>query len=449
MNQRPRVLLVAEGCNPDWVSVPLEGWSHAEAISRIADIHLVTQIRNREAILRAGLVEGEQFTSIDSEPISRPMYKIANLLRGGSGKGWTTVTALMSLAYPYFEWLIWRKFGAAIRARQYDVVHRLTPLSPTTPSLLAGKCRRVGVPFIAGPLNGGVPWPKGFDAARREEREWLSYIRGIYQLLPGIRATRRNASALLIGSNDTWDQTPLKYHSKCVYIPENAIDPARFRTQRTRSVERPLKVVFVGRLVPYKGADMLLEAAAPLIRSGDVHVTIIGDGPQMPELRSLVGRENLTEYVHFAGWVKHGEIQTILANMDVFGFPSIREFGGAVVLEAMAVGVVPIIVNYGGPAELVTPDTGFTVAMGTRPQIVDQFRAILTQLLTSPTTIDSMSVRAIEHVHRNFTWDAKAAAVLEVYKWLMSPNLPIPVFPRPFRGTDEFATASKKYSELG
>jgi glycosyltransferase involved in cell wall biosynthesis len=431
------------------VSVPLEGWSHAQAISRIADVHLVTQIRNREAILRAGLVEGEQFTSIDSERITRPTYKIASLLRGGPGKGWTTLTALMSLAYPYFEWLIWRRFGAAIRTRQYDVVHRLTPLSPTAPSLLAGKCRRAGVPFIVGPLNGGVPWPKGFDAARRQEREWLSYIRGIYQLLPGIRATRRNASALLIGSHDTWDQTPAKYHHKCIYVPENAIDPTRFRTLRTRAAARPLKVVFVGRLVPYKGADMLLEAAAPLIRSGDVQVTIIGDGPQMPELRSLVAREILTENVRFTGWVKHGEIQTILANMDVLGFPSIREFGGAVVLEAMAVGVVPIIVNYGGPAELVTLDTGFAVAMGTRSQIVQRFRAILTQLVSSPETIDRMSARAIDHVRNNFTWDAKAGAVLEVYKWLMNPNLPIPAFPRPFRGTGESATTPQIYSEPG
>ena len=63
----PRVLLVAEVADPDGASVPLVGWSHARAIARVTDAHLVTQIRSRDAILRAGLREGREFSVIDSE----------------------------------------------------------------------------------------------------------------------------------------------------------------------------------------------------------------------------------------------------------------------------------------------------------------------------------------------------------------------------------------------
>jgi len=82
-----RVLLLAEACNPEWVSVPLEGWSHSRAIAGEVDAHLVTQIRNRDAIVRAGLVEGKDFTAIDSEAIEGRIYRLANKLRGGAGKG--------------------------------------------------------------------------------------------------------------------------------------------------------------------------------------------------------------------------------------------------------------------------------------------------------------------------------------------------------------------------
>uniref|UniRef100_A0ACD5GNA8 Uncharacterized protein n=1 Tax=Desertifilum tharense IPPAS B-1220 TaxID=1781255 RepID=A0ACD5GNA8_9CYAN len=65
-----------------------------------------------------------------------------------------------------------------------------------------------------------------------------------------------------MGSRNTWEQMPEQYRAKSVYIPENAIDPQRY-SLRSGVPQTPVKVAFVGRLVPYKGADMLLEAAAP------------------------------------------------------------------------------------------------------------------------------------------------------------------------------------------
>lgn len=425
---RPRVLLIAEAANPEWMSVPLEGWSHASALRDVVDAHVVTQIRNRDAILRAGWREGSDFTAINSEALARPLQTAAKVLRFGTQKGWTTATALALPSYYYFERLVWRQLGRRIIAGEFDVVHRITPLSPTIPSMIAAKCANAGVPFVWGPVNGGVPWPKGFDAVRRKEREWLSYIRGVHRMMPGYHATRRHASAIIVGSLDTLRQVPSAYRNKCVYIPENGIDPARFSTKVDRRVVAPLRVAFVGRLVPYKGADMLIEAAAALVRDDKLVIDIVGDGPEMPRLQALVTKEKIGGGVRLDGAVEHRNLQRRLVQSDVFGFPAVREFGGAVVIEAMALGLVPVVVNYAGPGELVTEDTGFRIPMGSRQDIIRRLREILGDLAGCTDRIRGMGDRARQRVFEHFTWDVKAQQVATVYDWALHRCEQKPVF---------------------
>ena len=404
--------------NPEMASVPLEGWSHSAAIRKQADVHVVTQVRNKAAMERAGWVHGTDFTALDTEAVAKPIWALSNKLRGGSGVGWTTATAVGIPSYYYFEHLFWKMFGARIRAKEWDIVHRLTPLSPTYPSIIGGKCKRAGVPFVVGPINGGVPWPTGFDNVRRAEKEWLSYVRDAYKLLPGYAATRRHAAAVGIGSIDTWKQFADVHKHKAIYIPENAIDPARFPEPQPRDAATlPLRIAFIGRLVPYKGADMLLEACAPLVREGKCEVDVLGDGPEMPKLKEIVARENLGDRVRLHGWVKHTELHGHLSQADIFGFPSIREFGGAVVLEAMAMGLVPVVVAYGGPNELVTDSTGYRVPIGPRATLIESFRAILSEIADDPSGLRTMAERARERVLKHFTWDAKAAQVVGMYAW--------------------------------
>jgi glycosyltransferase involved in cell wall biosynthesis len=362
------------------------------------------------------------------------MWKLTTLLRGGTGAGWTTLAALSVPLYYLFEHYVWQQYGPRLAAGEFDVVHRMIPLSPTTPSLLASRCREIGVPFVIGPLNGGLPWPKGFDGARRKEKEWLSYVRSAYKLMPGYRSMRSSASAILVASRDTLRQMPREYHERCFYVPENAIDPNRFAkrpAKAPRAAGAPIQVVFLGRLVPYKGADMLIEAAAPLVKAGRLTVNIVGDGPQMAEVRQLVTSLGVEGGVKLSGWVDHRQVQQCLADADVFGFPSIREFGGAVVLEAMALGVVPIIVNYGGPAELVTEKTGYLLELGSREQIIGRLRETLTKLCDDPAEIDAKRGPAERRARELFTWDNKARQVLDVYRWVLGQSEQKPRFPMP------------------
>lgn len=423
---RRRVLVIAEAANPEWVSVPLVGWSIATALRAHHDVHIVTQIRNREAFLRAGLVEGQDFTAIDSEAVARPIWKLAEILRMGKGKGWTMVTALSSkLAYPYFERKLWKAFGRRIAAGEFDVVHRVTPLTPTANSLIAARCAKAGVPFVMGPLNGGVPWPRGFDAERRREREWLSYVRGAYRLSLSRRRMIRATAAIIAGSRHTASEFAAA-RDRLTLIPENGIDPARFSLRAAQPGTLPIRCAFVGRLVPYKGPDMLIEAAEPFLRDGSMVLDMLGDGPLMPALKDMVAAKGLDRVVTLHGWVDHKEVQSLLSQSQLLTFPSVREFGGGVVLEAMALGVVPVIADYAGPGELVTPGTGIKVPMGSRAEVIAGFRAALGRLIAAPGDIPALSAAALRRVEDHFTWDRKARQIGAIYEWVLEPEGPIP-----------------------
>ena len=100
-------------------------------------------------------------------------------------------------------------------------------------------------------------------------------------------------------------------------------------------------------------------------------------------------------------------------------FPSIREFGGGVVLEAMALGIVPVVVDYAGPGELVTDATGYKIPIGTRSQIIARLHSTLEEIGSNFEALHVKSEAAHKLVLRNFTWEAKADQVRMVYEWVL------------------------------
>jgi len=410
----PRVLLIAEECNPDWTSVPLVGYNFYHALRDQVRVTLVTQVRNREALSRT-THPADEVVYIDSEVLAAPLSRIGHFLTLGRGLGWTTRQALMLAPYLYFEYLVFQRFRQALQRGDYDLIHRLTPLTPTYPSPLASWA---SVPFVLGPLNGGLPWPRGTTRTRLAEMEWLSYVRRAYVFLPYLRATYQRAALVIGGSTYTLSALPRSVCQHAVYMPENGIDPARFnaRGRVPPSQIRPFQILFVGRLVPYKGADVVLEAVgtSDLLRR-QVEVVIVGDGPMLHRLRRVAHDLHLADRVRFTGNLPQDQVAAACRDASLFAFPSLREFGGAVVIEAMACGLPSVVLDYGGPAEHVTADTGFKIPIADRPQRIADLRALFEQLCNDPSPLDDMSAAGIDRVERLYTWPAKARQIARWY----------------------------------
>jgi glycosyltransferase involved in cell wall biosynthesis len=95
-----------------------------------------------------------------------------------------------------------------------------------------------------------------------------------------------------------------------------------------------------------------------------------------------------------------------LGAADLLVFPSVHEFGGGVVFEALAMGAVPVVADFGGPGDIVNPEVGFKVLLTNENDVVLQIERILAKL-----------ARDSGYVRECLSWDQKAQIVTQVLRW--------------------------------
>jgi glycosyltransferase involved in cell wall biosynthesis len=407
-----KVLLVSPECNPEWASVSLVGYKFYREIALRADVTLVTHERNRAALERAG------HTGVTFIPESRAMSLLYKTVGPITSRVWPVHHLVTYPVYAEFNRRVRRLFARRVEAGEFDVVHGLTPIMPRFPVALAAAC--TNTPFVFGPLNGGVPYPAAFSGVAKREFAFFNVLRVLVDLLPGYRRTYRMASHILAGS--TYTMTFLKDHfglpdDRVTLFFENGVDLSFFSPVDRNRSDGVCRLLFVGRLVPYKGADMLIEALGRLpdgVRER-LHLTIVGDGDERLALEQQVKEAGLSGLVEFTGWVAADATLQFYARSDVFCFPSVREFGGAVVIEAMATGLPSIVVDNGGIAEYVTADTGYKIPPTSREDVVKDIARHITALAVDPELRKRMGNAARDRA-REFEWGKKGTQVVGLYR---------------------------------
>ncbi len=415
-----KVLFIVNDCNPEWASVPLLGYFFYDALSKLVDMTLVTHERNKLALEKVR--SKRKIHYIEEDPRVSNYYKYMNKYVFSRWNNWPLSHVLSYPVYAEFNQKVYSQFKGEVTEGKYDIVHALTPILPRYPIKIHKACGKK-TPFIIGPVNGGLPFPKSFGDVAKKEAVFFNFLRYFSILLPGYKATYKKANTVLAGSSYTQkllEDMFVIYPPKLKLFFENGI-PSEFLSRQRIKNDRPENVLFhllfVGRLVPYKGADMIISALgdmAPGIKK-KIILTIVGDGPEKMNLQQQVEDLHLEEQVRFTGWVDHKKTLEYYRDADVFCFPSVREFGGAVVLEAMAAGLPCIVVNHGGISEYVTSETGFKIEPVSRGHIISAIKDNVERLMYDIQLRGRLSQRAIIRAGE-FEWGNKAKQIVTIYQ---------------------------------
>lgn len=415
-----RILLVAYQCGPGMGSVSQIGWEWYHRLGACHALTLVTHVRNRPALEAAGApLPGTEIVYIDTEWFAGPLYRFAKRLFPRSEHG---AFLLASIDYFPFEWTALRQLKP--RRQEWDIVHRVTPVSTQA----ASRWHALGLPVVLGPFNGNVPRnPVFHEYLSREDTAWFYPVRALSKLPELLFGGHRKAAALLAATLATARSFPQALRHKVHHFIENAVDLERFIDTpwpANPGPGAPLRILFTGRLVPFKALHLLLEAAARLRVDRPVEIDVVGDGPMRAVWQARAEALGLADRVRFHGSLPLDAVADHMRRCHVFCLPSVRESGGAVLLEAMASARPVVGLDFGGPGELIDDEVGVKLAMRDPGQVVDDLATALGDAFDRPEMWRQRGLNGRRRVEARYSWPAKIADAEVIYRGVLGQGEP-------------------------
>jgi glycosyltransferase involved in cell wall biosynthesis len=374
------------------------------------DACMVVHARTRDE-LRAGFPnEFDRIHFVEETFADRFFYRVGKFFPGD----------LDSLTLAVFRhWLVQRRqrkvIRNLIRQGKVNIIHESAPIAPKQISALHG----LGAPLVIGPLSGGMEFPPAFRYRQGRSRVWAErFSRGMSGISNILVPGKRRAEALLVANDMTRDALPQPYTGKVYMMPEVSVDLTTWKDEQAgpRSDDR-IELVYLGRLVNWKAVDLLIAAFARVLKAvPNAHLQILGDGGDRALLEQQARDLNIADKIEFAGYVKGAEGPRRMRSADIFVLPSLRECGGVVMLEAMAVGLPVVTANWAGPAVHVTDQTGIRVTVESQEEYVQGLADAIIKLAQSPDLRKQMGQAGKQRVLiGDYDWSQKVDHLIEIF----------------------------------
>ena len=419
-----RVLLSAYSCGPNFGSEPGVGWNWAVEIARLG--HQVTTLTGP---MWRGEIERE-LASGALPPGLRFEFFMPAWLERLQAFGWR-----LGLVGPteHLVHLIWqfRALGHVRRrfaGESFDLVHHITYGGIRHPTLLG----RLPYPLALGPLGGGerapralqrgLPWRARLSERLRDAHTWLLRFDPIT-----VGACER-ATAIYVKTSQTKTALPARFHPKIVVEMEIGIRPRDVPPRPIRSADRPLRLLYAGRFLPWKGVPLGLQAIAEARRRGhQVELSICGWGAAENRWRALAQSLQLGDRVVWLGWVPFERMRELYQAHDALLFPSLHDSSGNAVLESLSEGLPVICLDLGGPGTLVDPTCGRVVPsdVGSERACVLGLADAIEELCESPELALDLSVGARQR-GRNYEWPRPVERVYQDLERRLNGGRPDP-----------------------
>lgn len=445
-----RLLVTAFSLCPGQGSEPGVGWHTVEELAREHEVHALVDANWEPKVLP--VFRPEDHPRIRLHFVRIPW--LTTLVEGPLHNG------LCWLIY-YYLWQIaaWITATRLHDQHRFDACQHITFVKYNTPSFL----HLLGIPFIFGPVGGAEHAPAEFYREFGLKARFAEAARVALQKLalldPFLHLCCHRSTLALAVTHDTAAElrklgarrvevltavalsedelssitgpllkpgsvTPERCaSSNASTLPQDsspglqANQAAPSGLTETSFNQEPLTLLYVGRLIAWKGVHLALRALAR--GPSNLRFRIIGDGP----LRSFLGAEalrlHIADRVTFDGERPRDQVLAAYRSAHGFLYPSLHDSGGNAVLEAMAAALPILCLRYGGPDFIVAEDCGWKVSASTPENAIAGLTEALTTFASNAVERRKRGAAAHARCLSDFTWQTRGAQVREHLRHLV------------------------------
>ncbi len=319
--------------------------------------------------------------------------------------------------------------------RPFSLVHHVSFCGYREPS----DCWQLGVPFVWGPVGGTQPFPSAFlgeighsDALREVVRNVANGLQLRFD--PRVRRAAQHSACVLAANRAVANDLAGTLKIQPLVQLETGVDAFPQAEPRTVDDSRPLRILWAGRLQPWKGLPLLLKALAALPSDVRYQLRILGQGPCESRWRCLADELGVAAKIEWVGWPAYDGQLPFYAWADLFAFTSLRDTSGTGLLEALAAGAPIVGLDHQGAADVMTPRCALAVDAATPRSAIEGFRDAVEKLAADRQLLATLSAGAIKRA-RDFAWERQWTVLKQVYAEAVrrsaSPQAVTPVFPEP------------------
>jgi len=401
MKEKLKIFISAYACEPNLGSEIGVGWHWVLEMSKYFDLWVLTRKSNQETI-ETWLTANPIYKNIHFIYFDLPYYL----------RFWKKGMRGVRTYYNIWQWCTNSIVKKTMLVNKIKIFHHLTYGNALWSVSNYGKKQF----FIWGPTGGteiiAKDFSKHYELKGRGIESLRRFVVKSLAYNPGFKNRCKHANLILSKTELHKKSIPVKYRRKVILFTDVAVDDFEVENYTFEKESEKLTYIVVGRLDPWRGFDILIEAFAKAVeKNANIQLQIVGKGMDLVRLQNLIQQFKMSNHIKMLGEVSMEIYKQLMRDTDVVVNPCLKEGAVTTAFDSMTFGKPLICIDTTGYTRYFSKEYAIVIPKQNRKKTILALKDAVLQL-TNPIERDKLGSHA-QKMGAKFTWENRGK---EIYK---------------------------------